>query len=107
MMGTVLLWGLVWSANSARAGIVPGELGEMKTGVSRYRAGEYEEALTAFESALVRAPESPAIGLAVGETLFQLERYEEAANEFQRVLDLTNCSSWIFFTIDSGPAFLI
>ncbi len=90
MLGAALLAGLVASPTSAEAGLVPDELGEMKTGTSHYRDGEYEEALAAFESALVQAPDNPAIGLAVGEALFQLERFAEADTEFQRVLDLTD-----------------
>ncbi|MDX2474154.1 MAG: VWA domain-containing protein [Candidatus Krumholzibacteria bacterium] len=89
VVALVLLGGWAGLGSSATAGITPPELGEMKTGLARYEAGQYEEALVAFELALVRAPDNPAIGLAVGEALFQLERYEEAANEFQRVLDLT------------------
>jgi len=76
--------------NQALAGLVPAELSEMNEGVASYESGEYADALVSFEAALVQAPDHPKIGLAVGETLFQLERYEEAVREFERVLQLTD-----------------
>lgn len=80
------------SFNTSVAGLVPAELSEMNEGVASYRAGEFEDALVAFEAALVQAPDHPTIGLAVGETLFQLERYEDAVREFERVLRLSDDS---------------
>jgi len=90
VLGAALLWGTIGMIGNATAGLTPPELGEMRAGLNHYQAGEYDDALTAFEAAMVQVPDDPAIGLAVGETLFQLERFEEAATEFQRVLDLTN-----------------
>jgi Ca-activated chloride channel family protein len=86
-----LIIGTVWVLGGVpvQAGLLPPELSEMNTGLAHYAAGDYEQALAAFEAALVQAPDNPTIGLAVGETLYQLERYAEAANEFQRVLDLS------------------
>jgi len=90
VLSAVLGWGVVSLAGAAQAGLAPPELGDMRKGVARYEAGEFEEALVSFESALVQAPDNPNIGLAVGETLFQLKRYDEAANEFQRVVELSD-----------------
>jgi Ca-activated chloride channel family protein len=77
-------------AHSAAAALVPPELGEMNKGRQRYESGDYAAALEAFSAALVRAPDDPVIGLAVGESLFQLKRYDEALTEFERVLDLAS-----------------
>jgi Ca-activated chloride channel family protein len=77
-------------ASRAAASLAPPELSDMNSGQKLYAEGDYEGALAAFESALVQAPDNPVIGLAVGETLFRLERYEEAADEFDRVLGLTD-----------------
>lgn len=55
-----------------------------------YGKGDYAGALSAFEGAVVQAPEDPALSLAVGETLFRLERYPEAMREFDRALALTD-----------------
>ncbi len=90
LVGALALWGAVAWSGSAVAGLAPPQLREMNKGLERYESGQYDEALSAFESAMVQAPDDPRIGLAVGETLFQLERYEEAAREFQRVLSLTD-----------------
>ncbi|MBK7671347.1 MAG: VWA domain-containing protein [bacterium] len=55
-----------------------------------YGEGDFEKALTAFEGAVVQAPDDPVLSLAVGETLFRLERYPEAMREFDRALALTD-----------------
>ncbi len=55
-----------------------------------YGEGDYEKALSAFEGAVVQAPDDPELSLAVGETLFRLERYPEAMREFERALALTD-----------------
>jgi len=73
----------------ARAVLRPAGGDELGRGREYYLAGEYEAALDAFYSALVAAPEDPLISLAMGETLFQLERYEDAQREFARALTLT------------------
>ncbi len=84
-----ILTGLV-TADGAMAGpIVPGQ-DDLARGRNKYLAGEFVEALSNFESALVQDPENPVITLAVGETLFRLERYEEALAEFERTLSLTD-----------------
>ncbi|MFT5232098.1 MAG: Ca-activated chloride channel family protein [Candidatus Krumholzibacteriia bacterium] len=88
--GLILWAGLAFVPGQVFAGIVPAELEAMNEGVASYEAGEFEDALASFESALVQAPDHPSIGLAVGETLFRLERYEEAATEFERVLQITD-----------------
>jgi len=83
---------LTWlaAADGAVAGpIVPGH-DDLARGRTKYLAGEFEEALGDFESALVKDPENPLVTLAVGETLFRLERYEEALAEFERTLSLTD-----------------
>ncbi len=74
---------------SAAVGVVRDGAAEMERGRRAYEAGDYEQALTEFEAALARAPEDPRISLAVGETLFRLERFDEAAREFQRAHNLS------------------
>ncbi len=63
---------------------------EAMAGREHYLSGDFEQALDKFEEALIQAPEDPLISLALGETLFQLERYEEAGIEFERALGLAN-----------------
>jgi len=74
----------------ALAGPLEAGNGDLAQGREKYLAGEYEEALSDFESALVQDPDDPVVTLAVGETLFRLERYEEALAEFERTLSLTD-----------------
>ncbi|MFN2371717.1 MAG: VWA domain-containing protein, partial [Candidatus Krumholzibacteriia bacterium] len=76
-------------ASPAAAALRPAGAAELAAGRQKYLQGDYEGALRDLESALVAAPEDPRISLAVGEALFRLERYEEAAREFQRTLSLT------------------
>jgi Ca-activated chloride channel family protein len=76
--------GPAWSAPSVSGNP------DLARGRDKYLAGEFEEALDDFESALVRDPEDPLVSLAVGETLFQLERYEEALVEFERAHSLSS-----------------
>lgn len=82
----------VWGT-PARAGLRPVGGDEAMAGRDFYVAGEFEQALEKFEEALIHAPEDPQISLALGETLHQLERYEEAGVEFERALQLTEDSS--------------
>ncbi len=83
-----LMLGLVCAGPAAAGSLVPGN-GELAKGRAKYLEGRFAEALDEFESALVQDPDDPLVSLAVGETLFQLERYEEALAEFQRTLSLT------------------
>ena len=57
---------------------------EMQAGLEHYRNGEWEQALSAFESARSLNPDDPRLSLAVGEVLNRLERFDEAEREFQR-----------------------
>jgi Ca-activated chloride channel family protein len=57
-------------------------------GRQQYAAQHYEEALQAFETARALNPDDPRLSLALGETLYRLERFDEAAVEFQRALAL-------------------
>ena len=50
----------------------------------------YETALQEFETARALAPDDPRLSLAVGETLYRLERHEEADREFTRARQLSN-----------------
>jgi Ca-activated chloride channel family protein len=84
-----LMIGLV-THGPAMAGPLEAGNGDFAQGRGKYLAGEYEEALSDFESALVQDPDDPVVTLAVGETLFRLERYEEALAEFERTLSLTD-----------------
>jgi len=83
---------LLW-ASEAEASFRPVGGDEAMAGREFYLSGDFDQALDKFEEALIKAPEDPLISLALGETLFQLERYEEAGIEFERALDLTNDSS--------------
>ncbi len=85
----VLVLALLLTAGDVAAGVRPPGGANQESGREQYLTGRYEEALDTFSSALVAAPDDPVISLAVGETLFQLERYEEAAREFERALGLT------------------
>jgi Ca-activated chloride channel family protein len=75
---------------SASAGLVRDGAAAAAEGRRLYEQGDYQGALTAFESAVVQAPDDPVLSLAVGESLFRLERYPEARREFDRVLSLTD-----------------
>ena len=74
----------------ASAELVRNGAGAAAEGRSLYRKGDYQGALTAFEGAVVHAPDDPVLSLSVGETLFRLERYPEAMKEFERVLTLSD-----------------
>ena len=91
---SLILFALVLSggigATEATAGIRPPGASEAAKARELYLAGSFEEALAGFEAAVVQAPDDPLISLATGETLFQLERYEEAVREFERTLGLTD-----------------
>lgn len=76
-------------AGEARAGLRPPGGDELLRGREHYLAGDYEAALDALSSAVVAAPEDPLVSLAMGETLFRLERFEDAQREFARSLSLT------------------
>jgi Ca-activated chloride channel family protein len=55
-------------------------------GREHYAAGRYAEALADFEAARALHPEDPRLSLAVGEALNRLQRYEDAAREFDRAV---------------------
>jgi len=59
-------------------------------GIEGYRAGDYEAALDAFLEARALDPDDPRLALAVGAAMSRLERHDEAAREFSRVLALTD-----------------
>jgi Ca-activated chloride channel homolog len=80
-----LLWG-----STALAGLRPPGGADATQGRELYLAGQFEQALEKFEEAIIQAPEDPLISLALGETLHQLERFEEAGVEFDRALDLAS-----------------
>ncbi|MCK9997465.1 MAG: VWA domain-containing protein [Candidatus Krumholzibacteria bacterium] len=84
-----LLLGLAATDGAVAGSILPVK-DDLVRGREKYLAGEFDEALRDFESALVQDPEDPMVTLAVGETLFRLERYEEALAEFERTLSLTD-----------------
>ncbi len=89
LMALGLVLGLA-AADRAVAGSILPVKDDLARGRDKYLAGEFDEALSDFESALVQNPEDPVVTLAVGETLFRLERYEEALVEFERTLSLTD-----------------
>jgi len=84
-----LLIGLAANGQAVAGPLEPGNR-DLAQGREKFLAGEFEEALSDFESALVKDPEDPIVTLAVGETLFKLERYEEALAEFERTLSMTD-----------------
>ncbi len=92
VVGLVLLVSLLWSSQAV-AGLRPVGGDEAMAGREHYLSGDFEQALDKFEEALIQAPEDPLISLALGETLFQLERFEEAGVEFERALDLAEDST--------------
>jgi len=71
---------------AATSPLRPPGAAEVEQGVALYQQEEYEQALQAFETARALNPDDPRLTLAVGETLFRLERYEEATTEFRRSL---------------------
>ena len=76
------------SVTTAQVALRPPGAGEAEQGRRLYLEGRYEEALQVFQEALVLAPDDPKISLAVGETLHQLQRYDEAQAEFERARQL-------------------
>jgi len=73
---------------SALAGFKPPGYDAANNGRAKYLSGDFEGALTEFDAAMVLAPDDARISLGRGETLFQLERYEEADAEFARAQSL-------------------
>lgn len=63
---------------------------EAEAGRDHFGRQQYDAALQAFETARAMNPDDPRLSLAVGETLFELERFEEAITEFQRALVLSD-----------------
>jgi Ca-activated chloride channel homolog len=61
---------------------------EANAGRDKYLSGDFEGALSEFDAAMVLAPDDARVSLARGETLYQLERYEEAGSEFLRAQSL-------------------
>jgi Ca-activated chloride channel family protein len=80
----VVLIGLLLPA-AGPAGLLrsPGA-SDFEAGRELYAAGDYDGALQKFEAARALAPDEARLSLAVGATLFQLGRMEEAEREFQR-----------------------
>jgi len=81
---------LALPAGAARAGVEirPPGATAAEQGRQQYAAQHYEEALQAFETARALNPDDPRLSLALGETLYRLQRFDEAATEFQRALAL-------------------
>ncbi|MFH1842261.1 MAG: VWA domain-containing protein, partial [bacterium] len=71
---------------TAESPLRPPGAAEVEQGVQFYQQENYEQALQAFETARALNPDDPRLTLAVGETLFRLERYDEATMEFRRSL---------------------
>ena len=70
---------LLATASQARADV--GEL--MRRGLALERAGKYDAALQAFQSALVLEPDNERIHYDAGRVLYELKREPEAADQFQ------------------------
>ncbi len=77
-------------AGPSGAGVVRDGAGAAAEGRRLYEKGDYQGALSAFQGAVVQAPDDPVLSLAVGESLFRLQKYPEATHEFERALALTD-----------------
>jgi len=76
---------------SAQANILqPDGAAAAARGLEQYLAGDYESALSAFQEARALSPDDPRLALAVGSVMSRLERHEDAAREFSRVLALSD-----------------
>lgn len=76
------------SAGAAASPFSPEVSQVMDAGRRSYQEGDFQAALSHFGSALALRPEDPRISLAVGETLHQLQKYQEAVREFDRAAGL-------------------
>jgi len=74
----------------AAAPLRPPGATEAEAGRDLFAQQQYEAALQAFETARAMNPDDPRLSLAVGETLFELARFDEAITEFQRALVLSD-----------------
>jgi len=77
-------------APATAAVLTPPGAAAVTRGLESYRTGDYETALEAFLEARALDPDDPRLALAVGEAMSRLERHEEAAREFSRVMSLTD-----------------
>ena len=75
---------------SRAAGLVRDGATAAAEGRRLYEKGDFQGALSAFQGAVVQAPDDPLLSLAVGESLFRLQKYPEALREFDRALSLTD-----------------
>jgi Ca-activated chloride channel family protein len=80
----------LWSEPSQALDLMDHHAASISEGADLYRAGQYDAALEAFQQARSRRPDDPRLALAVGETLWRLERYEDANREFERAVALTD-----------------
>lgn len=86
---TLLVFALfALSPKSAQAGLKSPGHDQANAGREKYLSGDFEGALTDFDAAMVLAPDDARVSLARGETLFRLERFEEAGLEFDRAQSL-------------------
>ncbi len=60
--------------------------GLMRQGNNLYNRGKYDEALSRYQMAEVLEPDATAIHFNLGNTLFRLGRYQEAARELELVM---------------------
>ncbi len=81
-----------WSEPALALDLMDHHAASIGEGADLYRAGQYESALEVFQQARSRRPDDPRLALAVGETLWRLERYEDASREFERAVALTDDS---------------
>jgi len=63
---------------------------DVNRAVDHYQEGRFEEALELFEASRAERPDDPRLAMAVGETLARLDRWDEAAREFERALALSD-----------------
>jgi Ca-activated chloride channel family protein len=82
----VRLWVLILLAAGAAEARTVGDrvVSRSEEARAHYEEGRFEDALRAYRDALVERPESERLRLNVGDALFQLQRYEEALQEFER-----------------------
>lgn len=57
---------------------------KLSKGKSAYENGNWDEALTQFQEALIDDPENPVLHFNVGSALYRKEKFQEAFNAFQK-----------------------
>ena len=83
-----------------------GVLGGFERGNRLFRAGEYEEAVAEYRSALQDGDDSPVLRYNLGTALLELGRYEEAQQHLEAALDAVDPSLRQYVHYNLGQRFL-